>query len=50
MKVRACSFCRSLAASQGPYYWKLSIPLTLFLFRGHRGLRASQAQLGSLQW
>lgn len=28
----------------------LSILLTFSLFRGHRGLQASQAQLGSLQW
>lgn len=34
----------------GPYYWSLFPSHCLALFRGLRGLQASQAQLESLQW
>lgn len=51
LRFRAGSCHWSLAASWGDLLLEtLSIPLTSCFFRGHRGLQASQAPLGSLQW
>lgn len=49
-KFRACSCGWSPAASRGLVMGASFQPTDLSPFRGRRGLQASQAQLGSLQW